>query len=131
MIQRSHHLPPRTIYDWRHYLAVLQRKPGALRNGAPFADLPLLSPAERRQVLEEAAGISRYKARKAECLRRLERVGANLDRLHDILGEDASVRLIVGTINLVEKIAQLAQIPMADVSKLADNNSDARAPVDT
>jgi hypothetical protein len=34
--------------------------------------------------------------------------------------EDASVRLIVGTINLVEKIAQLAQIPMSDVSKLKD-----------
>ena len=33
-------LPPRTIYDWRHYLAVIQRKPGALRNGAPFAELP-------------------------------------------------------------------------------------------
>ena len=31
----------RTVYDWRHYLAVLQRKPGALRNGAPFAELPL------------------------------------------------------------------------------------------
>ncbi len=30
----------RTVYDWRHYLSVLQRKPGALRNGAPFADLP-------------------------------------------------------------------------------------------
>jgi transposase len=29
-----------TIYDWRHYLAVLQRKPGALRNGAPFQELP-------------------------------------------------------------------------------------------
>lgn len=40
VIQRSHQLPPRTIYDWRHYLAVLQRKPGALRNGAPFAELP-------------------------------------------------------------------------------------------
>src|SRR5690606_20039207 len=25
-----------TVYDWRHYLAVLQRKPGAMRNGAPF-----------------------------------------------------------------------------------------------
>jgi hypothetical protein len=28
------------VYDWRHYLSVLQRKPGALRNGAPFAELP-------------------------------------------------------------------------------------------
>ena len=30
----------KTVYDWRHYLAVLQRKPGALRNGAPFAEFP-------------------------------------------------------------------------------------------
>lgn len=30
----------RTVYDWRHYLSVLQRKPGALRNGAPFTELP-------------------------------------------------------------------------------------------
>jgi transposase len=28
------------VYDWRHYLSVLQRKPGAIRNGAPFAELP-------------------------------------------------------------------------------------------
>jgi hypothetical protein len=40
VIQRSHKLPPQTIYDWRHYLAVIQRKPGALRNGAPFLELP-------------------------------------------------------------------------------------------
>lgn len=40
IIERSHHGQGRTIYDWRHYLAVVQRKPGALRNGAPFAELP-------------------------------------------------------------------------------------------
>jgi alkylhydroperoxidase/carboxymuconolactone decarboxylase family protein YurZ len=40
VIERSHHLPARTVYDWRHYLAVIQRKPGALRNGAPFVELP-------------------------------------------------------------------------------------------
>ncbi|ASV83674.1 complement [Ochrobactrum quorumnocens] len=39
VIERSHRLP-RTIYDWRHYLTVIQRKPGALRNGAPFLELP-------------------------------------------------------------------------------------------
>ena len=32
--------------------------------------------------------------------------------------EDASVRLVVGRVNLVEKIAQLAQMPMAEVGKL-------------
>ena len=39
IIQRSHQTG-HTVYDWRHYLSVLQRKPGALRNGAPFAELP-------------------------------------------------------------------------------------------
>ncbi|MFO0838115.1 MAG: hypothetical protein U1D55_06265 [Phycisphaerae bacterium] len=34
--------------------------------------------------------------------------------------EDASVRLVVGTINLVEKVAELAKIPMADYNKLED-----------
>ena len=27
-------------YDWQHYIALVQRKPGALRNGAPFTDMP-------------------------------------------------------------------------------------------
>jgi hypothetical protein len=40
LIERSHKLPAKTVYDWRHYLAVVQRKPGALRNGAPFMELP-------------------------------------------------------------------------------------------
>ena len=29
-----------TRYDWQHYMPLIERKPGALRNGAPFADLP-------------------------------------------------------------------------------------------
>jgi transposase len=37
---RDKSAPGRTVYDWRHYLAVVQRKPGALRNGAPFSTLP-------------------------------------------------------------------------------------------
>lgn len=40
IVERAHGVPGRTVYDWRHYLAVIQRKPGALRNGAPFAELP-------------------------------------------------------------------------------------------
>ena len=30
----------RISYDWQHYIDLVQRKPGALRNGAPFADMP-------------------------------------------------------------------------------------------
>jgi transposase len=37
---RDHGVSGKTVYDWRHYLAVVQRKPGALRNGAPFITLP-------------------------------------------------------------------------------------------
>jgi hypothetical protein len=31
----------KSVYEWQHYLPVLERKPGALRNGAPFATLPI------------------------------------------------------------------------------------------
>ena len=56
LIQRSHQLPTRTIYDWRHYLAVIQRKPGALRNGAPFAELPPAFRQLQEQMLRRPGG---------------------------------------------------------------------------
>ena len=43
VFSRGDDRPVRTIYDWRHYLAVIQRKPGALRNGAPFAKASLVA----------------------------------------------------------------------------------------
>jgi len=43
--------------------------------------------ATRRVVFEEAAGISRYKSRKVDAERKLERVGQNLLRLTDIVDE--------------------------------------------
>jgi hypothetical protein len=55
IIERSHHRPGRTVYDWRHCLAVIQRKPGALRNGAPFAALPEAF-SNRRASLSSAQG---------------------------------------------------------------------------
>ena len=45
------------------------------------------NPTARRAVFEEAAGISRFKARKAEALRKLDRVDQNLLRLTDIVDE--------------------------------------------
>ncbi len=44
-------------------------------------------PVERREIFEEAAGISRYKVRRAEAQRKLERTRENLARLQDILDE--------------------------------------------
>jgi chromosome segregation protein len=42
---------------------------------------------DRRIIFEEAAGISRFKARKVETLRKLEHVEANLARSRDLLAE--------------------------------------------
>jgi transposase len=56
IIARSHHLPGQTVYDWRHYLAVIQRKPGALRNGAPFAELPDAFKRLQQHLLRKPGG---------------------------------------------------------------------------
>jgi transposase len=56
IIDRSHHTGGRTIYDWRHYLAVIQRKPGALRNGAPFAEMPDAFRQLQSQLLRRPGG---------------------------------------------------------------------------
>lgn len=53
---RSHNRQSATVYDWRHYLAVLQRKPGALRNGAPFAELPPAFRALQQRLLKTPGG---------------------------------------------------------------------------
>jgi len=45
------------------------------------------SPKDRRAIFEEAAGISRFKAKKIEAGRRLDRVDQNLLRLSDIVEE--------------------------------------------
>ncbi|UCE60619.1 MAG: chromosome segregation protein SMC [Phycisphaerales bacterium] len=45
------------------------------------------SPAERRAIFEEAAGISKYKARRREAERKLERTQQNLLRVGDIVEE--------------------------------------------
>src|SRR5579871_1227084 len=44
------------------------------------------STRDRRTIFEEAAGISRFKARKVEALRKLERVDQNLARVQDKIG---------------------------------------------
>jgi hypothetical protein len=55
LIRRSHDAG-HTIYDWRHYLSVIQRKPGALRNGAPFAELPVAFKRLQTILLKRAGG---------------------------------------------------------------------------
>jgi DNA replication protein DnaC len=45
-----------TSYDWQHYIPLVQRKPGVLRNGAPFADMPAPLLALRQALLRRPGG---------------------------------------------------------------------------
>ena len=45
------------------------------------------SPVERRFVVEEAAGILKYKTRREEALRKLDKTINNISRVNDIIGE--------------------------------------------
>ncbi|MDB5800592.1 MAG: integrase core domain protein [Rhodocyclales bacterium] len=45
-----------TYYDFRHYIGIIERKPGALRNGAPFADMPEALLKLQRHLLKQTGG---------------------------------------------------------------------------
>ena len=60
------------------YFIMEQGKVDALLNARPI---------ERRAVFEEAAGISKYKSKRDEAIRKLERTEDDLLRLSDIVGE--------------------------------------------
>jgi len=87
------------------------------------------SPRDRRMIFEEAAGISRFKAKKIEALRRLERVEQNLLRLSDIVDEVEnrlrSVKLQAGKARRYEeytnRLQELrTQVGLVDWQRLSD-----------
>lgn len=45
-----------TFYDWRHYVTLVERKPGALRNGAPFITMPQPLQLLQRHLLKHPGG---------------------------------------------------------------------------
>lgn len=45
-----------TFYDWQHYISLIERKPGALRNGAPFKTMPEPLQELQRQLLKNPGG---------------------------------------------------------------------------
>jgi len=56
VFNRHKSAPGQTVFDWRHYLSVVQRKPGALRNGAPFLALPDSFRQLRSRLLKRPGG---------------------------------------------------------------------------
>ncbi|WP_031944002.1 IS21 family transposase [uncultured bacterium pMCBF6] len=45
-----------TFYDFTHYIGIVDRKPGALRNGAPFAEMPEPLLRLQRHLLKQTGG---------------------------------------------------------------------------
>ncbi|WP_423364581.1 chromosome segregation protein SMC [Mycoplasma sp. P36-A1] len=52
-----------------------------------IADFASAKPEDRRSIFEEAASVSKYKKRKIESLKKLDRTTQNLQRLSDIISE--------------------------------------------
>jgi len=52
-----------------------------------IADIVSNKMESRREIFEEAAGIVKYRTKKEESERKLERASSNLDRVNDIIGE--------------------------------------------
>ncbi|MFV0517987.1 MAG: chromosome segregation protein SMC [Aminipila sp.] len=52
-----------------------------------ISDIVSNKPESRREIFEEAAGIVKYRSKKAEAERKLEATNSNLERVNDIVGE--------------------------------------------
>lgn len=78
-------------------------------------DLILSSkPEDRRYVFEEASGITKYKAKKKEALRKLEQTEQNLLRINDIITE------VKRQITSIERQAKKAERYKVDFDKLKE-----------
>lgn len=112
-------------YDWQHYIALVQRKPGALRNGAPFADLP--APLQRlRQGLMRHTGGDRVMAQVLAAVPTagLEAVLVAVDLVVESGALSAEhVLNVVARLNAapvpdsVATTLQLTQVPLANTSR--------------
>ncbi|KPK38298.1 MAG: hypothetical protein AMJ78_10250, partial [Omnitrophica WOR_2 bacterium SM23_29] len=71
-------------------------------------------PEERRYVFEEAAGITKYKSKKKEALRKLEQTETNLLRINDVITE------VKRQINSIERQANKARRYKEEFEKLKE-----------
>ena len=112
-------------YDWQHYIALIQRKPGALRNGAPFADMP--APLLRlRQGLMRYDGGDRTMAQVLNCVAShgLEAVLVAVELVIEsgVLSTEHVLNVLarlnaVPTPESVESTLQLKEMPVANTGR--------------
>jgi transposase len=112
-------------YDWQHYIGLVEKKPGALRNGAPFEGLP--APLQRlRSALVRRAGGDRVLAEVLACVPRhgleavvvaaeliLESGNTSAEHVKNVLSrlQQVSAPTTVGT------TLRLTEAPIADAGR--------------
>lgn len=74
-----------------------------------------VKPEERRFIVDEAAGISKFKSRREAAIRKIEATQQNLLRLADIIAE---IERQIGTLERQAKKAQRFQVIRAELMKL-------------
>ncbi len=98
-------------------------------NISSFADS---KPEERRPMFEEAAGVAKYKKRKIESLRRLEKTTENLNRVQDIVNE--LEKQIIPLKKQKEKaetyIALKKQLEEIEIGLIVHESTDLKAQID-
>jgi len=83
-----------TGLDFRSYSILEQGRINAILNSKPL---------ERRFIIEEVAGVMKYKVRKAEALSKMESSRLNLARISDIISE------VKKQINILDRLAKKAE----------------------
>ncbi len=101
----------RTFYDFRHYLGLLERKPGALRNGAPFMDLPSPLARLQRALLKQPGG----ERVMVQVLAAIPRRG-----LHAVT-EAVEIALQAGVVSGEHVLNALSRLPTASAQTLLEN----------
>ena len=106
-----------TRYDWQHYLPLIERKPGALRNGAPFADLPAPLQRLRGRLLKREGGDRTMAEVLAAVLVAVELVlesgAVNAEHIHNVLARLQPTPAIPK----VETHLCVTEAPMADAGR--------------
>lgn len=114
-----------TCYDWLHYVALLERKPGALRNGAPFTQMPASLVRLQRLLLRRDGG-DRLMSQVLATVPRagLETVLVAVDLvLESGMLSVEHIENLIGRLNQVplpasvETTLQLKQAPMANTAR--------------
>lgn len=115
-----------TFYDWRHYITLVERKLGALRNGSPFATMPQPLQNLQRHLLRHPGG-DRVMTQVLAAVREhgldavLRAVQASLDSGRPsgehVLNVLSRLKTPVGVRTVAPTELQLTEEPAADVSR--------------